>query len=291
MKGMSGVVPTPAGFRPLRVAQGCAVMFSQSCPGSDGPNEDTAALLSLDEHHGVLLVADGLGGRPGGELASRIAVEAIEWHVRKSFAGTGSLRDAILEGIDAANRQIMDLGIGAGTTLAVVELSGSTVRGYHVGDAEILACGQRGRIKYQTVSHSPTSYAVESGLLDQSEALDHADRHLVSNVIGDSCMRIEIGSTLGLASRDTLVVGTDGLFDNLHAREIVDIVRTGSLEDAANRLSGFCLERMREPRSGLPSKPDDLTFIIYRPVLCTASDVRLPYPVRARPASSGSLAG
>ena len=47
------------------------------------------------------------------------------------------------------------LGAGSATTLAVAEVVGQTVRTYHVGDSPIWVFGQRGRLKLQTVPHSP----------------------------------------------------------------------------------------------------------------------------------------
>ena len=263
-------------IREIPVASGTAVMFSATCPGSQGPNEDTAAVIDLDPRRGLLAVADGLGGRPGGEIASAIAVSTLEEHARSAPDAKESLRSAVLEAVDDANRRIIALGIGAGTTLAIVEVSDHRIRGYHVGDSEILAFGQRGRIKYQTVSHSPTAYAVESGFLDETEALHHADRHLVSNVIGDAGMRIEMGSWLTLACRDTVVVGTDGLFDNLRPQEIATFARTGVVKDAAERLAHACLRRMTHPSGENPSKPDDLTFILYRPAVHPSAELKLP---------------
>jgi serine/threonine protein phosphatase PrpC len=248
----------------IALGSGHAAMVSIRCPDGNGPNEDTAAVVSIGRNRALLVVADGLGGRPEGETASRIAVEALEEYAGAVRDGSRPLRTAILEAVDEANERIRKLGVGAGTTLAVVEIGDSAIRGYHVGDSEILAFGRGGRIKYQTVSHSPTSYAVESGLLDAVDALHHEDRHLVSNVLGDAAMRIEIGSWVRLASRDTVVVGTDGLFDNLSPEEITACARSGDLCAAARRLAEECLSRMLAPRPGLPSKPDDLTFVVYR---------------------------
>ncbi len=133
-----------------------------------------------------------------------------------------------------------------------------------MGDSEIVVVGQRGRLKLQTVSHSPVGYAVEAGMLDGEEALHHDERHLVSNLVGSAEMRIEVGSPLALAPRDTVLLGTDGLFDNLVFYEIVEAIRVGPLERAAQELAEAALKRMQEPVEGQPSKPDDLTFILYR---------------------------
>ena len=77
-------------------------------------------------------------------------------------------------------------------------------------------------------------------------------------------MRIELSSVLPLSPRDTVVLGTDGLFDNLHTDEIVEIVRKGPLGEVAAKLAKRCDRRMRTPGEGKPSKPDDLTFILFR---------------------------
>jgi serine/threonine protein phosphatase PrpC len=128
----------------------------------------------------------------------------------------------------------------------------------------ILVMGQRGKIKLQTVSHSPVGFAVEAGVIDEAEAMHHEDRHLVSNVLGASDMRIEVGSTLTLSPRDTLLLSSDGLFDNLHRDEIVERMRRGPLLEGARRLSQDAVRRMTRPVGGNPSKPDDLTFVAFR---------------------------
>ncbi len=248
----------------LPIAGGEAVVYSARSPDRNGANQDGAALFQLEAACGVLAVADGLGGQPGGASAVRIALESLRDAIAAVDGDGTALRAGILDGIDAANRGVLDLGIGAGTTLAAVEISRGTLRPYHVGDSEILVVGQRGRIKLQTVSHSPVGYALEAGVLDQDEALHHDERHLVSNLVGSTEMRIEVGSPLSLAPRDTLMWAADGLSDNVGVSEIVDLIRTKPLPQVAKLLIEVCARRMSEEGSGKPSKPDDLTFILYR---------------------------
>jgi hypothetical protein len=52
--------------------------------------------------------------------------------------------------------------------------------------------------------------------------------------------------------------------DNMTLPEIVETIRIRPLETVARELADVCRERMREPVEGSPSKPDDLTFILYR---------------------------
>ncbi len=61
----------------LPIARGGAAVFSARAPDKDGPNEDAAALIPIGPEQGVLVVADGLGGQPGGASASQIALDCL----------------------------------------------------------------------------------------------------------------------------------------------------------------------------------------------------------------------
>lgn len=242
---------------------GTAVAFSTRSPGKQSCNEDAAAILAYDEQRGVLAIADGLGGHVHGERASQLALEFL----RESIADMQDERDlrfAVLNAIELANQELVKEGTGLATTLAVVEVDGSRVRPYHVGDSAILLFGQRGKMKMQTIAHSPVGYAVEAGLLDPLQAIHHEDRHIISNIVGSPEMRIEIGPPADLAPFDTLLLASDGLLDNLHVEEIVSIARKGPLADVAEELVRRAHARMRNPEAGEPSKPDDLSLILFR---------------------------
>jgi PPM family protein phosphatase len=248
----------------LHVAGRRVAVVSQRSPHKETANEDSAAVIPWGNDAAVLVVADGLGGAALGEEASALAVRRIRLAMQQADPAHVMLRSAILNGIEAANRDVRDLGRGAATTLAVVEICGTHVRPYHVGDSGILAFGGRGKMKLQTTAHSPVGYGVEAGLIDESDALHHEDRHVVSNVVGAADLRIEIGSEKHLAQRDTLLLASDGLFDNLHLREIVDLARKGPVEQACAVLQSTARRRMIEPVDGAPSKADDLTIILCR---------------------------
>ncbi len=237
--------------------------FSHSSPDKTTGNEDCAALIPIDSESGVLVVADGVGGMPTGGAASRITVETLSSNLANAQQDQ-SPRDTILDGIEQANRAVLALGNGAATTVVVIEVQGNSIRPYHVGDSLILVTGQHGRLKLQNIPHSPTGYAVEAGLLDESDAIHHEERNLVSNVVGDTEMRIEIGPSIELAPRDTLVLASDGLSDNLYLEEIVNTVRVRPLSEVAAALARRAVLRMENPVPGKPSHPDDLTFMLFR---------------------------
>jgi serine/threonine protein phosphatase PrpC len=170
----------------------------------------------------------------------------------------------VLDAFDDANQRVLGLGVGAATTLCIAEIADDQLRVYNVGDSAALVVGQRGKLKLQTIAHSPVGYALESGLLDETEALHHDERHVVSNVIGSRDMRIDVGSSVRLAAHDTVLLASDGLFDNVSLSEVIACIRCGPLDEAARRLLEITMQRMRSPVDGEPSKPDDMSFVLYR---------------------------
>lgn len=243
----------------VEVVGGTVAVFSCCGPGKE-VNEDAAAVVPLEDGT-LLVVADGMGGHLAGERAARAAVEILA--KRLSSPGMPP-RHALLDALEEANSTILDLGVGAGATLAAFLVRDGCARSFHVGDAAAIHLGQRGLIKGWTLAHSPTGYAVEAGVLDAEDALHHEDRHLVFNSLGMAEMSIEIAAPVVIAARDTLLVASDGLTDNLHPTELVDLARGSSLESAARALVEHVLARMKSAEANVPSKPDDLTFLLYR---------------------------
>jgi len=245
-------------------AGGEAALYCRRSPDKETGNEDTLALIPLDGETVVLAVADGAGGLPAGQRASRTAIQTVIHSLTAVRHPAEMLRTAILNAMEAANAAVMALANGSATTLTVVSVEGRLVRPYHVGDSAALVTGQRGRLKMQTIAHTPVAFAVEAGFLDEVEALYHAERNLVFNFLGTADMRIEVGAELELAPRDTLVLASDGLTDNLHLAEIVEIARKGPAAEAVARLAGDARERMMTPEAPTPCKPDDLSIILFR---------------------------
>ena len=248
----------------LSVGGGSMVAFTCRAPDKESDNEDSVAAIPYGPDAVVLVVADGAGGLPAGRRASQAAVRSLEASLNVAMSETMLLRTAILNGIDAANAAVLELGNGSATTLTVVTIEGQIARSYQIGDSEAIVIGQRGRIRAQTMAHSPTGFAVEAGMLDQRAALHHEERHLVSNFIGTADMRIDMGAGIKLNPRDTVLLASDGLTDNVHAHEITELVRKGPMTDAVNSMVALARRRMTVETIHQPSKPDDLSVILFR---------------------------
>ncbi|MGI9272655.1 MAG: PP2C family protein-serine/threonine phosphatase [Woeseiaceae bacterium] len=248
----------------VSVAGGQLVAFSAPSPDRTTENEDAVAVVPYGPQAAVFVVADGAGGLPAGSLASQTAVRTLVAQLEAASEETIMLRTAILDGIEAANAAVLNLGNGAATTFTVITIDGLTARAYQIGDSEALVVGQRGLIRLQTPVHSPTGQAVEAGFLKEREALHHHERHLVSNFLGTPNMRIDIGAEIKLQPRDTVVLASDGLMDNVLIAEIIERVRKGPLDKAADAVVALARRRMGGTASEQPSKPDDLSVVLFR---------------------------
>ena len=246
------------------VGGGEIVAYTGRSPDKDIENQDAIAVIPYGLDAAVLVVADGAGGLPAGRRASQTAVFALDTSLQVASSKTMLLRTAILDGIEAANQAVLDLANGSATTMTVVTVEGRIARTYQVGDSEALILGQRGVIRSQTTAHSPTGFAVEAGFLDEKEALLHEERHLVSNFIGTSDMSIDVGATVELKKRDTILVASDGLTDNMHTDEIRELMRAGPISQALDAIVELAQTRMTTESANQPSKPDDLSVILFR---------------------------
>ena len=245
------------------VVEGTVVIYTAPSPDElERVNEDSALIATLPEGRAVFCVADGAGGQRRGELASRMVVESLESTL--SDGNSPDLHGAVVRAFEQAHTRILAEGIGAATTLAGVMLQGRGLRSFHAGDSRVLVSGQRGRRKLATLPHSPVAYAVEAGLLNEQEALQHDQRHVVSNLVGLDGARIDMSSSIQLARFDTVLIASDGLFDNFLEDEILERMRRGPLPDVLAKLVRETHRRMLGKGSTSAGKPDDLTILLYR---------------------------
>lgn len=240
------------------------VYYTAPSPRKRKPNQDALGAVALSPTEGLLAVADGVGGLPcGGEAAAAVVNCLVDAGkaARKRQGETDIVRS-----LQKVNRALLAQGDHRATTIAVVHICGGRITPHHVGDSSVMVTGQRGRVKLMTVAHSPTGIALALGLMNERSAMFHPQRHMVNEVVGQDDMRVETGKPVSLTSRDTLLVATDGLWDNLFVDEIKAVVCSGPLLKGATELVDQVHRRMGQKRAREPGKPDDLTFFLYRPV-------------------------
>lgn len=238
-----------------------AVTWLSWCHPLREPNQDALAVVDLGEGDLVLAVADGMGGHAEGDVAARTALECLAQAVEAAHDRGDDLRVGILEGFESAQERVSALPGDGGTTLTALEITGGRARSIHTGDTAAWLVGGRGKRKFESMDHSPTAYAREAGLLEEEEARLHADRHILLSAIGHPDLRIEIGPRQRLAPRDTFLVASDGLTDNLPSSEILALARGTDTEAAGLALA----QRARSVMESPDGKPDDLTVLLFRP--------------------------
>tara|TARA_R110002072_G_scaffold25443_2_gene84956 strand:- start:5321 stop:6139 length:819 start_codon:yes stop_codon:yes gene_type:complete len=243
----------------------CVVMVRKAgMRAADEPCEDAAGLVAWDGTTCCMLAADGVGGCRGGDVAARLTITSVAEQLRTVDCDGLSIQSAVLAGIEASNEQLLARHGGAATTILAAVVDDGELRTYHAGDSDLLVVGQRGKVKHQTISHSPVGYAVEAGVLDVRDGFEHEDRHFLSNCVGMEAMRVEVASAIRLQPRDTVVLASDGLWDNIQLDEVIEIVRKGPLQRAMEKLASRCQQSMLGENPDVAGKPDDLAILLYR---------------------------
>lgn len=209
-------------------------------------NED--AVLT-DEQLGLAVVADGMGGYEGGEVASRITVEAVRELVARSARedncvwpyaadlSRSSEENELLVAARLANDRVIARRQGQlqmmGATLAVVRLRGGHATIAHVGDSRVYRV-RAGQAVALTRDHSLYEELAASG-----EKLPPRGQFTYGNVItraiGTHSARPEV-CRVEVAPGDLLVVCTDGLWDPVPDAELAELCTRFAPEEACQRL-------------------------------------------------------
>ncbi|MFV2006447.1 MAG: PP2C family serine/threonine-protein phosphatase [Longimicrobiales bacterium] len=220
---------------------------------------DRGQVRSQNEDHfltnaaeGVLIVADGLGGRPSGEVASELAARAAHTLLTSRTWRDGR-GDAMADAVEAANIEVASAAKaheehhGMGTTLTVLAVDPETcafVIG-HVGDSRAYRL-RSGVLEQLTRDHTVAQDLLDAGQLTNPDISQHPFRHLLSRAVGtESELEAEIinGSA---EPGDLYLLCTDGLVgvvdDETVATTLVGAT-SGTLESMADKLIGQANER------------------------------------------------
>ncbi len=240
--------------------------YTQKSPLKNSPNEDSLGFITHNKQT-ILLLADGVGGSPNGEVASEHVTANIINMLKKNdtlATDLATLRQHILVSVEQTNKKLIHDYVGARTTFTACIINNDILQSIQIGDSALIVCGQKGLLKHKTMEHSPVGHALAAGLIKEKEALTHPERHLISNVVGDAQMHMVIGPQVELASNDTILLASDGLFDNFLTEEIIEIVRKESINDVLQKLTELFQPMRDESKIDSFNKIDDVSFIVCR---------------------------
>jgi serine/threonine protein phosphatase PrpC len=205
------------------------------------------------------IVADGMGGHAGGEVASRLAVEAA----KESFAaGGGSLEERMRAAILAANRAVLSASrqdrrlTGMGTTAVALGEAAGSICIANVGDSRAYRL-RRGRIEQLSRDHSVVAELVRRGHISEDEALMHPRRHEVLRSLGFE-WDVDVDVDPADAARgDVFLLCSDGLSGVVDDAEIAALTAKRRPSEAAR-----ALVEAANARGG----PDNITVQVIRVV-------------------------
>ncbi len=221
-------------------------------------NQDSL-LVSENKNNGLNLyiLADGMGGYKGGEIASKVAVTAILKYITEKFDEISkdkqSILDLIEDSIDFANSAIYEESEqdeelqDMGTTLEVLLIYKNKVYIGHIGDSRIYRV-RKNKMKKITTDHSYVEKLIQDGEITREESYNHPKKNLLIKALGtDESVEPDLLYTV-LNKNDILFICSDGLTNMLREEEILNIILsekeqekevTEVLVDKANEAGGL----------------------------------------------------
>src|SRR5258707_2260281 len=212
--------------------------------GSDGPvGPSEMNQFPLGEEGLVLVVSDGMGGALAGDVASRMAIEAVHdvlmgTNVDGAGCAPGApLVDCLKEATMQANRNIHYKSLedsrcsGMGATLTGAAIKGDKLDLVQVGDSRAYVI-RRDQIRLATKDQSLVQQLVDVGQISEEEAETHMFRNVILQALGAQSEVTPVTGKIRLRKGDVVLLCSDGLSGKLRAEDIQQIV-VGSDGDLA----------------------------------------------------------
>jgi serine/threonine protein phosphatase PrpC len=201
----------------------------------------------------LFIVADGVGGRPGGELASGTAVESLVQYIAQTVgcfnnADVDKEHEYLMQlesGVQRAHERILEElgagGHGPATTLTMATLIGARAYIVHVGDSRAYYL-HGGRLRQLTADQTTGQYMVDVGAWTEDQAARAGVGANLTSAVGGSEMLPKIG-LVDLVPGDKLLLCTDGLTKHVADEQISELLGRGNdAEATARALVGAALD-------------------------------------------------
>ena len=197
----------------------------------------------------LYILADGMGGYQGGEIASKLAVISVKNYIENNFNETPKDKENLLKlissSIEYANMVVYERAKednleGMGTTLEVCLIYNNKVYIGHIGDSRIYRI-RKEFIRKLTQDHSYVQKLVKDGTITKEEAEHHPKKNMLMKALGcnayvepDVMMKI-------FQKEDILVICSDGLTNMVKQEDIYNIV-IKNIDTAAENLINLANE-------------------------------------------------
>ena len=203
---------------------------SYSNRGNREVNEDSWDVATHQDSY-CFVVADGLGGHGGGDVASKCAVNAV----CELFAETGFTNDFFQRAFENAQRRIIDAQMHAKTisqmktTVVILVITPRFACWAHIGDSRLYHWKNKKLIE-QTLDHSVPQMLALSGEIQEKDIRYHPDRNRLLRVMGvrGETPRYECGTSVSNHGEHTYLLCTDGYWELLDEQEMTDKLRANA---------------------------------------------------------------
>lgn len=207
----------------------------------------------------LFLVADGMGGHAGGDVASALAVKRIV-ETDRAYPSAGDAEFALQQALLAANTLLAETVFehgeltGMGTTVSGILRVADKVAIAHIGDSRIYLC-RDGELTQVTADHTFVQRLVDSGRITAEEAAVHPRRSVLMRVLGDVDASPEIDTTiLDTRPGDRWLLCSDGLSSYVSDEKMLGVLTTIPIaQHAAERLIKESLDA---------GAPDNVTVVL-----------------------------
>ena len=203
-------------------------------------NQDS---LLVDEEARLYIVADGMGGHAGGEIASRICVEKIQERVRSEAQVLNSAKEhpepsilsCLSNSVNYASSKIYEHSLedpslrGMGTTATAVKVIDNFAYFAHVGDSRLYLIRQ-GFIYQMTFDHSLVNEQVRAGIITPEEAEFHHLKNVITRSVGYQEEEDVDASCFSLEDGDFLLLCSDGLHGKISDAELSNKISKEGLD-------------------------------------------------------------
>jgi len=197
-------------------------------------NQDNYFISDPNDEIKLFIVADGMGGYKGGEIASALAIESAKSYIKNNFEETNREKEKILDliknAIEYANmvvyeksKKVEELN-GMGTTMDVVIIQSGRLYIGHVGDSRVYRL-RKDFFRKLTTDHSYVEQLVREGNITKEEAYNHPKKNMLTKALGCTAFVEPDVMVKGFQKDDILLMCTDGLTNMVRENEICEIIK------------------------------------------------------------------
>ncbi len=207
-------------------------------------NEDNY-LVSAER--GLFVVADGMGGHVGGQIASGIAIQVIDQEIKLPL-WQEKTPQLLNEALIKANEKIYKQGqeerfMGMGTTVTAALFRNNNLYISHIGDSRAYLF-REGKLTLLTDDHSLVFEMYQQGSLTLEEARNHPQRNILTRALGTQEIPRIDKVTYPVQAGDLLLLCTDGLYSHVRNDEITNVLnKKASLKVQVREMVDLALER------------------------------------------------